>query len=61
MRSVKLRGLEELGMLRRRVRRAFALQRIGSEDFDFIDHRLQQIEARIINMRETNEGGEEEG
>lgn len=61
MRSVKARGLEELALLRRRLRRAFALRRIGFEDFEYIDTKLNEVEVRIISMSETNEDGEEEG
>jgi hypothetical protein len=60
MRSVKERGMaRELTPLMRRVKRAYAMERISRSDFDFIIQRLQQVEARIIEMVEYNEDGEE--
>lgn len=61
MRTLKSRGLQELRLLRQRNRRQFALRRISKADYDYIDHRLDEVEARIISMREINEEGEEEG
>lgn len=61
MRTLKSRGLVEVQMLRQRARRQYALGRISRPDFDYIDSRLDEVEARIIAMREINEDGEEEG
>lgn len=61
MKSVKVRGLMELHQLRRRVNNAHGLDRISRLDRDYIVSRLDEVEARIIAMRETNEQGEEEG
>lgn len=60
-RSLKTRGLAELDSLRRRARRQHSLGRIDLQDLDFLMVRIQEIEARIVTMRELNEQGEEEG
>lgn len=60
MRTLKSRGLVEVQTLRQRARRQFALRRIDRADFDYIDIRLDEVEARIVAMREINENGEEE-
>jgi hypothetical protein len=57
---MKTRGLEEVQRLRTRARRQLAFQRISKSDYLYIDQRLDEIEARIIAMREYNESGEEE-
>lgn len=59
-RSLKVRGMEELDSMRRRVRRQHALGRISRPDADWLVRRINQIESRIVSMRETNEYGEEE-
>lgn len=59
MRPLKTSGLEELRRLRSRTRRQLALGRILKDDWEFIDVRLDEIEARIISMKETDEDGEE--
>lgn len=61
MRPVKVRGIYELGLLRRRIRSAAALGRIGTADADSLDRKLDDIEGFIINMREFDENGEEVG
>ena len=61
MRTLKSRGLHEVSLLRQRVRRQFALRRISKADYDYLDERLDEVEARIIAMSELNENGEEEG
>lgn len=60
MRTMKSRGLQEVSRLRTRLRRQLAFQRISKADYDYIDIRLDEVEARIISMREINENGEEE-
>jgi hypothetical protein len=60
MRTLKTRGLEEVHALRKRNRRQFALRRISKADYEYIDIRLDEVEARIVGMRELNEHGEEE-
>jgi hypothetical protein len=60
MQSVKGRGVQtELRPLIRRVRRAFAMARISKEDHDYINNRLEEVEARIITMTELGRDGEE--
>lgn len=60
MRPLKTAGMAEVASLRARTRRLFALGRINRPDYKYIDVRLDQIEARIVSMKETNEYGEEE-
>ena len=61
MRTLKSRGLQEISLVRQRARRQYALGRISKADWEYIDSRLDEVEARIISMREINETGEEEG
>lgn len=56
---LKTAGLRELTALRRRVARQAAMERIGWDDAKYINTRLDEIEARIIAMRE--EGVEDDG
>lgn len=59
MRPLKDAGLAEVQALRRRARRALAMSRIGKADFQYIDDRLDEVEARIVSMQEFNEYGKE--
>lgn len=59
MRPLKDRGMRELGVLKRRAKRANALERISDADFSYINRRLEEVEARIVRMREVDEYGEE--
>ena len=59
MRPLKDAGLAEVQALRRRTRRQHAMGRIGKADFEFIDSRLDEVEARIVSMQEFNEYGKE--
>lgn len=60
MRSVKERGHQrELLPLIRRVKRAYAMERIDHADFQYLLKRLEEVEARIVSMPERNEDGEE--
>lgn len=59
-RSLKAVGIAELRQLLRRTQRQHALGRVLPDDCEYIVSRLQEIEARIISMRELNESGEEE-
>jgi len=54
MKAMKTRGMDDVLALRRRVTRLSALRRIGKEDHDYIAIRLDEIETRIIEMRERN-------
>lgn len=60
MRTLKSRGVVEVQQIRSRARRQLAFQRISKADYDYIDTRLDEVEARIISMQELNEQGEEE-
>jgi hypothetical protein len=60
MRSLKSAGLREVSTLRQRTRRLLALGRIWPTDANYIVTRLDEIEARIVGMHETNEYGKEE-
>lgn len=60
MRSLKAAGVEQCDRLRRRTRRALAMGRIHPEDAEYITTRLDEIEARIVSMWETDEYGKEE-
>jgi hypothetical protein len=59
MRPLKEAGIKEVEALRRRVRRQYSLGRIYLADMEFLDIRLNEIETRIVTMRETDEYGEE--
>lgn len=60
MRSLKSVGLREVSSLRQRTRRLLALGRVMPTDANYIVTRLDEIEARIVQMHETNEYGKEE-
>lgn len=49
---LKQNGLDEVNRLQNRLRRVYALGRINQDDFTFIDKRLNEVEERIIQMRE---------
>lgn len=59
MRALKDVGVAEVSALRRRVRRLLALERVFPADAEYIVDRLDQIEARIVQMTETDEYGKE--
>lgn len=54
-RSLKTLGIEELNKLRRRVSRQHSLGRIYASDRDYINSRLQEVEARIVLMHEEDD------
>lgn len=56
---MKTRGLAELRAVRQRARRQRAMGRISKPDFDFIDERLNEVEARIVHMTEQGKNGKE--
>lgn len=58
---MKTRGAEEIAALRRRVRRQFTLGRIRKGDHDYLVGLLNQMEARVVQMYEKDETGEEAG
>lgn len=60
MRSLKSAGVVEVTRLRRRTRRLLALGRVLPDDAAYIVTRLDEIEARIVQMHELDEFGKEE-
>jgi hypothetical protein len=56
MRSVKDAGPEEVNRIRRRVGRARLWERISQEDHDYIQTRLDEVEARMREMEEEDDG-----
>jgi len=57
---LKTVGLRELEALRKRARRQLAMERISPADADYILDRIDQIEVRIIEMREEGEDGDKD-
>jgi hypothetical protein len=56
---MKEAGLKEVQQARSRNRKLWGLGRISRPDFEFIDGRLDEVEARIVVMSETDEYGKE--
>lgn len=56
MRSVKDAGPEEVDRLRRRIGRALGGQAIDAQDHDYIRLRLDEIDQRIADMEEKDDG-----
>ena len=52
MEPLKTRGLKELIAFRHRLRRQRAMGRIARVDFEYIDRRVNEIEARVVSMTE---------
>ena len=52
-------GLKEVQSARSRVRKLWGMERINRSDFEYIDVRLDEVEARIVSMRELDEYGRE--
>lgn len=61
MRTIKVRGWEDLDRLKTRVKKAYALKRIDRDTFAQLIKYIEALETLITNMRELNERGEEEG
>ena len=59
MRPMKDVGLKEVRSARSRARKLWSMERISRPDFEFIDKRLDEVEARIVSMAETDEYGKE--
>lgn len=59
MRPMKEAGLKEVQSARGRVRKLWGMGRIGRPDFEYIDRRLDEVEARVVSMHETDEFGRE--
>lgn len=50
--SLKVNGIQELGAVKNRTKRQYALKRISKADHDFIIDHLNRVEARICEMEE---------
>jgi hypothetical protein len=59
MRPMKDVGLREVRAARRRCRRLLAMDRLLPMDAAYIVSRLDEIEARVVQMRELDEYGKE--
>lgn len=59
MNPMKDAGLKEVKQARKRARRLWSLERIQRPDFEYIDARLDEVEARIVSMTELDEFGKE--
>ena len=59
MRPMKDAGLKEVRSARSRVRKLWGMERVSRPDFEYIDRRLDEVEARIVSMVETDEYGKE--
>jgi hypothetical protein len=59
MRPMKEVGLTEIQSARSRARKLWGMNRINRTDFQYIDQRLDEVEARIVSMRELDEYGKE--
>ena len=59
MRPMKDAGLKEVQSARARARKLWGMGRVLRTDFEFIDKRLDEVEARIVSMPETDEYGKE--
>ncbi len=57
MRPLKTQGRAELETLRNRAGRQFGMGRITEPDYLYIRERLDEIDARIVEMEEINEDG----
>lgn len=53
---LKTRGLEEAKSLLKRVRRQYMMDRINTEDYEFIEGRALEIIKCIENMKEEANG-----
>lgn len=54
MKSMKENGAMDIQNVRARAERLQAMGRIGTEDCEYIRHHCKKIEARIVEMIETN-------
>lgn len=59
MRPMKTQGLVAVQEVRARNRKLWGMGRIQRPDFEYIDKRLDEVEARIVSMTETDEYGKE--
>lgn len=59
MRPMKTQGLVEVQQLRARCRKLWGMSRISKPDFEYIDVRLDEVEAKVVSMTEIDEYGKE--
>jgi hypothetical protein len=59
MRGLKDVGITEVNKIKRRTLRLLALGRVLPADALYITKRLDEVEAKIVQMREFNERGED--
>lgn len=52
--SLKINGMNELVALRNRVKRQYGYGRITKADADYLVTRLNEVEAKIVNMQEKS-------
>jgi hypothetical protein len=52
-------GLKDARAVRSRARKLWGMERISRPDFEYIDKRMDEVEARIVSMTETDEYGKE--
>jgi hypothetical protein len=52
--SATTRGLSELASLRNRIARDFGRGRIGWDDMEYLTVRLNEVEARLIEITATD-------
>lgn len=58
---MKTAGINEVRAAKARLLKLYAMERVDRADVDYIGERLMEVEARIINMREISEDGQEVG
>lgn len=55
--GLQSRGLEELGLFKKRVNRQYSMERISRVDRDELISLIDQIESRVVRMNEKQEKG----
>ncbi len=57
MKSIKEKGMKEINAFKTRLARVYLRDGITATDYDYIEKRVHEIEARVVSMRE--EGADE--
>lgn len=55
--GLQSRGLEELGLFKKRVNRQYSMERISRVDRDELISLIDQIESKVVRMNEKQEKG----
>lgn len=55
--GLQSRGLEELGLFKKRVNRQYSMERISRFDRDELISLIDQIESKVVRMNEKQEKG----